>query len=123
MRISDWSSDVCSSDLYRNQAFVGDPSRFGERVEGCRSAPCEDKYLGRHGLFTPERCEAPQAARLPIAFWRRRWTDEPIPIDSRYCATVRRPMSTPLARRTSTSWSSDRVARSTPARISRLLVS
>ena len=37
-----------------------------------------------------------QAAR-PIAFCRRRWTEEPRPIASRYLATVRRAMSKPFA--------------------------
>ncbi len=51
----------------------------------------------------PQRRLLDQAAWLPIAFWRRRCTDEPIPIASRYFATVRRAMSKPLARSMSTS--------------------
>src|SRR4028119_1081729 len=31
-----------------------------------------------------------QAARAPMAFCRRRWTEEPMPMASRYLATVRR---------------------------------
>src|SRR3546814_4437721 len=48
MRISDWSSDVCSSDLYligkgrRHLAFVGhiglDDSRMADRLAGLRLA-------------------------------------------------------------------------------------
>src|SRR3546814_16949498 len=38
MRISDWSSDVCSSDLKRGCAPVG-PQRSGGRQRRCASAP------------------------------------------------------------------------------------
>src|SRR3546814_12423280 len=34
MRISDWSSDVCSSDLSETNAEVGDPGNDARRVNG-----------------------------------------------------------------------------------------
>src|SRR3546814_1504057 len=33
MRISDWSSDVCSSDLVRGAAFGGDRAGTGQRTD------------------------------------------------------------------------------------------
>src|SRR6185369_2086934 len=52
------------------------------------------------------------------AFCRRRWTELPIPIASRYFATVRRAMPKPLALSMSTSVSSDRIALASSAVIS-----
>src|SRR3546814_2462119 len=42
MRISDWSSDVCSSDLWPVDSAVGPPAGFRRgRSEGDRSARCD----------------------------------------------------------------------------------
>src|SRR3546814_7062690 len=38
MRISDWSSDVCSSDLAKLAAFVGIDPAHGEPIQGQRYA-------------------------------------------------------------------------------------
>src|SRR3546814_6798021 len=45
MRISDWSSDVCSSDLHRAEGETGDSARYPRtdvvaRREGGRPGPC-----------------------------------------------------------------------------------
>src|SRR3546814_4869337 len=48
MRISDWSSDVCSSDLCRTQSLFGDPDRGG-RQPGRRDAHERHREDGRCG--------------------------------------------------------------------------
>jgi hypothetical protein len=52
---------------------------------------------------------APHATRASF-FCRRRWTELPMPIASRYFATVRRARSKPFSRSSSTSLSSDRMS-------------
>src|SRR3546814_11408842 len=60
MRISDWSSDVCSSDLHQDQGDV----RVGDRAEKAR-APVRRRFdqceiAGRElGLASPDRDRAP----------------------------------------------------------------
>src|SRR3546814_2765076 len=63
MRISDWSSDVCSSDLVEGEVFVLE--RFGQvfggvvdGVEGEIVAPLRGGYVGQH------RVEAGEELRL-----------------------------------------------------------
>src|SRR3546814_2193269 len=52
MRISDWSSDVCSSDLHGREGLVA--ARLEARgVE--RRAGCEDNAVGRPRLDAPDR--------------------------------------------------------------------
>src|SRR3546814_20346289 len=63
MRISDWSSDVCSSDL----DGTGDPSRplgLGHEFEECRTAVQHD--LGDQRFHKGKRCDAglPRQPRL-----------------------------------------------------------
>src|SRR3546814_7662675 len=47
MRISDWSSDVCSSDLLRSRACSRPAPRCGNR---CRSAGAGTRCAGRFGF-------------------------------------------------------------------------
>ena len=59
--------------------------------------------------FVWTRVAAGEAGALIVEFFRsrRRWIDEPMPIASRYLATVRRAMSIPASRNLSTIVSSD----------------
>src|SRR3546814_1348088 len=41
MRISDWSSDVCSSDLFGFLVAIKCPSRSGGRLEACTACVCD----------------------------------------------------------------------------------
>src|SRR3546814_2635436 len=62
MRISDWSSDVCSSDLIRQGlGVVGAGTRVGRLAEVLRIAGIDEADLNTHG---PERVgeEVPGAA-------------------------------------------------------------
>ena len=68
------------------------------------------------------RVAAGAAVQRSIAFCRRRCTEEPRPIASRYLATVRRARSKPVARSRSTSVSSDRIALGSSASISARIV-
>src|SRR3546814_2569070 len=79
MRISDWSSDVCSSDL------VQDWSRLAERKEALRSAD-DDRGLARiqkgmHGLAKSlerdpqiERSEERRVGKECVSTCRSRWS-------------------------------------------------
>src|SRR3546814_6522721 len=63
MRISDWSSDVCSSDLSRQCAsFItrGVMSTTTEPAKRCAAGP----------VSTCQRTEAPRDQPTPIASWR-----------------------------------------------------
>src|SRR3546814_15211226 len=50
MRISDWSSDVCSSDLSRPRANLGKPSQPVFQMPGVGQLPIGDvmKFVGGH---------------------------------------------------------------------------
>src|SRR3546814_1638535 len=45
MRISDWSSDVCSSDLHRYDATMRYFSQTGARVHGILNVPIITKFM------------------------------------------------------------------------------
>ena len=60
-------------------------------------------------VIHPPRCSSVRRCHPASARARRRWTELPMPSDSRYLATVRRAMSKPLAWSSSTSVSSDRI--------------
>src|SRR3546814_8470807 len=45
MRISDWSSDVCSSDLYAAEALVGDINRASAAI----ARRCADEFAAKDG--------------------------------------------------------------------------
>src|SRR5262245_14177010 len=77
---------------------AGAQPRFGRRTG--RQAGHQGDSQGRRAPHSERRS---YAAR-PIAFWRRRWTEEPMPSASRYLATVRRAMSSPSSLSRSTSW-------------------
>src|SRR3546814_16260109 len=73
MRISDWSSDVCSSDLINIPAGVDEGTRIrlsGEGEAGARGAPSGDLYIflhvKRHKIF--EREGTTLFCRAPISF-------------------------------------------------------
>src|SRR3546814_2951832 len=65
MRISDWSSDVCSSDLVRSGAERR--RRIGNAAR-CRRQPCRYRCAWRHGVSDNHDVEGPTllgGARLP----------------------------------------------------------
>src|SRR3546814_8053018 len=85
MRISDWSSDVCSSDLY--------PALLGSFLFGALSAPFPDRYqLWAAGLMIlyfaaqygegaivayqvdPDRSEERRVGKAGVSTWRSRWS-------------------------------------------------
>src|SRR3546814_582762 len=57
MRISDWSSDVCSSDLVQQGFGFGAAVRFGDRDDGVDAFALQRGALGEHrkGLADPRR--------------------------------------------------------------------
>src|SRR3546814_13668341 len=93
MRISDWSSDVCSSDLQENQDTEGDQEGAdgGDEVEGI---PAESRRIGvdaaRHadqsrkmhreegdiepGEDKPERSEERRVGKECVSACRSRWS-------------------------------------------------
>src|SRR3546814_18361376 len=101
MRISDWSSDVCSSDLQR-QADLEDGAVLARRLQLDAAALCLDVgpgdaeaeadtgVLGEEGVaFLPERPEHPGETRLVdrsagrrvgkacVSMCRSRWSTYP----------------------------------------------
>ena len=73
----------------------------------CPSPPRPNRFsLGMFRQRSMRPCRQTAAACLS----RRRWTEDGMRIASRYLATVRRAMSTPASRRSSTIVSSDRIA-------------
>src|SRR3546814_1524584 len=79
MRISDWSSDVCSSDLHRGWAHRrGFLLRFCKEREGRKAGPCADPPNGRYrgaGLRRGQSAMRPRSAwsRATSSDWRRVW--------------------------------------------------
>src|SRR3546814_1706590 len=63
MRISDWSSDVCSSDL-RFQISLGRKTIGRNTQRILRDVKAEDIHRGSGIARTPERCHHPQ--RCPL---------------------------------------------------------
>src|SRR3546814_13999204 len=62
MRISDWSSDVCSSDLAEPLRRPGDTLRVVARGE-CNHPPCPDVFVER-GESVPRAAQLERAHRL-----------------------------------------------------------
>src|SRR3546814_9110392 len=73
MRISDWSSDVCSSDLHRQAGQVGD---HGLEVEQGLEAPLGDlRLVGRvGGVPTRVRSEERRVGKECVSTCRSRWS-------------------------------------------------
>src|SRR3546814_18113754 len=66
MRISDWSSDVCSSDLARGQ----DPPRRANAVRRQPVRPKQNRGYVLHSIGEPG-CPAPARTRSPVAPHKR----------------------------------------------------
>src|SRR3546814_13788934 len=94
MRISDWSSDVCSSDLHSDATSASQHRRQGRPADRRRPLHLR-KIMKFHGF-----------QRL-LRLRRRRSTEDGIRIASRYFPTVRRAMSMPSDLTISTIPSSD----------------
>src|SRR3546814_2664486 len=72
MRISDWSSDVCSSDLFGREIdriALGDPRQVERRVFAAPDAPLRgievDRPRGRHAGRGRRTIDGPAAAKAP----------------------------------------------------------
>src|SRR3546814_2013627 len=81
MRISDWSSDVCSSDLLLNEGFEAQQavSTFGERLlaKGARSFRAQlGKRLVRMGFDRElaSRSEERRVGKECVSTCRSRWS-------------------------------------------------
>src|SRR3546814_3717184 len=67
MRISDWSSDVCSSDLRRKRA-AGGPNSKKRKEPGRRTVPGADCVRAMHcPRMHREACQEPRPARREAA--------------------------------------------------------
>src|SRR3546814_7396171 len=60
MRISDWSSDVCSSDLVRKRLLVGRCRVAGNLAIGRMAGPCLDLLIATSGFREAPRCRLPE---------------------------------------------------------------
>src|SRR3546814_19960895 len=73
MRISDWSSDVCSSDLFDTLQFAGEnierliPADTDPFIPATQRlvAPTGLPMLPDHRIFEPVSAQEPEAQRLP----------------------------------------------------------
>src|SRR3546814_1630848 len=70
MRISDWSSDVCSSDLGRGET-AAPASAGGSQAAGLH--PGESRN-GLQGFFLPARSEARRVGKECVSTCRSRWS-------------------------------------------------
>src|SRR3546814_3561387 len=68
MRISDWSSDVCSSDLRRDRVETGDPRDFLDDVGRAVhvAAPARHRHLPAAALFDHRKTERGEDVLLPL---------------------------------------------------------
>src|SRR3546814_14917453 len=75
MRISDWSSDVCSSDLFDTLQFAGEnierliPADTAPFIPATQRlvAPTGLPMLPDHRIFEPVSAQEPEAPRLPAS--------------------------------------------------------
>src|SRR3546814_7358724 len=73
MRISDWSSDVCSSDLpHRAMAFA--QPRRAEQREPHEIARARDRGFERHALREAGRSEERRVGKECVSTCRSRWS-------------------------------------------------
>src|SRR3546814_18555470 len=68
MRISDWSSDVCSSDLLARKARIADQGKGGERAEHGADRSAEDGNPGGHPYCVHQSLVRPH---LPVPVKRK----------------------------------------------------
>src|SRR3546814_5993886 len=73
MRISDWSSDVCSSDLWRRDDFGG-PARFGQSVRRPIGGAEECARPHGSGNEVPRRSEERRVGKECVSTCRSRWS-------------------------------------------------
>src|SRR3546814_20759431 len=66
MRISDWSSDVCSSDLTWGTPFTGRPPRAGITRLCCRMLRCRKPRPGEARVPAPARCRGRRGPRKTV---------------------------------------------------------
>src|SRR3546814_4868399 len=64
MRISDWSSDVCSSDLQRDGVEVGTGAGGERRLRGAVAVDQDQRTLAAEAAQVGERAGLGRAARL-----------------------------------------------------------
>src|SRR3546814_1115956 len=85
MRISDWSSDVCSSDLHQHVAHITDMGRQAERRRSCRAGmeqrwPIEMRISRRPGPPRPcgirRRSEERRVGKECVSTCRSRWSPD-----------------------------------------------
>src|SRR3546814_2878334 len=81
MRISDWSSDVCSSDLYRAQSRGGDRGAVagasGAADDGAQARQPRAGRLGgatRNGGVARSRSEERRVGKECVSTCRSRWS-------------------------------------------------
>src|SRR3546814_18820823 len=71
MRISDWSSDVCSSDLKVGKVFqcpVGDcPCGYQRKSDLCAAAPIGSQKIHRHSLTPLGGCTSCRRIRTSLS--------------------------------------------------------
>src|SRR3546814_1663947 len=83
MRISDWSSDVCSSDLLINAALseafamcnqmgAAPGAKWGDLVTGIYTAQGDLAMIAPHGIIAFAAC-----CFYPIRFIIKNWTNDP----------------------------------------------
>src|SRR3546814_2649000 len=51
MRISDWSSDVCSSDLRRDRGGAGGGSQYARAAPAAKASPAVEGWMCGEGVF------------------------------------------------------------------------
>src|SRR3546814_6573269 len=64
MRISDWSSDVCSSDLRRHRRLSGGDQRSSRRAVAARHPPRRHAGDAREGMARGAGCAPPGGRRM-----------------------------------------------------------
>src|SRR3546814_5858301 len=64
MRISDWSSDVCSSDLRRHRRLSGGDQRSSRRAVAARHPPRRQAGDAREGMARGAGCAPPGGRRM-----------------------------------------------------------
>src|SRR3546814_3835165 len=81
MRISDWSSDVCSSDLHRLDRLVAEDElavlkrfRFGGRAAGDREDQIENILAHRVQRRIAQRSEERRVGKECVSTCRSRWS-------------------------------------------------
>src|SRR3546814_12870845 len=74
MRISDWSSDVCSSDLLAMRTSLRPPSGYGRHDDKCRRTGKAIQF--QRSVFRGHSKQAGVAPRLPFLRARQRRSEE-----------------------------------------------